>query len=84
MAVPLHDAFVSDLSQAHPGAYTAVKPVVPFALNQPDAPGQAASMAMDWSAYDLIDMQTLNAVLWADAHHAPFRSPRAPTGRGPG
>ena len=84
VAVPLHDAFVSDLSQAHPGAYTAVKPVVPFALNQPDAPGQAASMAMDWSAYDLIDMQTLNAVLWADAHHAPFRSPRAPTGRGPG
>jgi YVTN family beta-propeller protein len=73
LAVPLHDAFVSKLSDAHPAVYTAVKPVVPFALNQPGAPGQSASMAMDWSQYDRIDMGTLNAILWADARHTPFR-----------
>ncbi|HMC53443.1 MAG TPA: alkaline phosphatase family protein, partial [Acidimicrobiales bacterium] len=81
LAVPLHDAFVSRLSAVHLGGFTAVKPAVPFAVNQPGAPGQAASMAMDWSDYDRIDMGTLNAILWADARHTAYRG--AGTSAGP-
>ena len=45
--------------------YAAIKPNVPFALNGPGAPGQAESMAMDWSTVDRIDMVTLNRILYA-------------------
>ena len=88
LAAPLHGAFVSDLKQAHdchahatgPGkapCYTAVRPLVPFAVNQVGAPGQAASMAMDWSHVDQIDMATLNAIWWATQHHTAYKAPAA-------
>ena len=47
--------------------YDAVRPAVPFAVNQAGAPGQAASMAMDWSHVDRIDEATLNEILYAAA-----------------
>ena len=91
LAAPLHGAFVAKLSDAHTlcnasatlqpdgqyakPCYTAVRPAVPFALNQPGAPGQAASMAMDWSQVDRIDMATLNAIWWATQHHTAYKAP---------
>jgi hypothetical protein len=32
-------------------------------------------MKMNWSTYDLIDEQLLNAILYADARHTPLRLP---------
>ena len=91
LAAPLHGAFVSGLGDKHsecnagtqPGpdgsyakaCYTAQRPLVPFAVNAPGAPGQAASMAMDWSKVDRIDMATLNAIWVATQHHTPFKKP---------
>ena len=68
LALPQHDAFLAKLSD-HPNMapFKATKPLIPFALNQPGAPMQAESMAMDWSTYDLINEQTLNAIQYAAA-----------------
>ena len=65
LALPQHEAFVERLTDKRDTApYTAVRPDVPFALNEPGAFGQAASMAMDWHTYDRIDEATLNAILY--------------------
>jgi len=79
LASPLHGAFVSDLSQFHAGQYDAVKPSIPFALNQPGAPGQADSMAMDWSQVDRIDMGVLNAIWRATQQGVPYERPKEAT-----
>lgn len=52
--------------------YKAIKPAVPFALNQPGAVGQTESASMNFSTYDLIDEGLLNAILYADARHQPL------------
>ena len=44
-------------------------------LNRPGALGQAESQAMDWSTYDRIDEELLNAILYADARGTPFKWP---------
>ena len=91
LAAPLHGAFVSSLAQEHSNCnatatlrddgtyatpcYRAVRPVVPFAINQLGAPGQAASMAMNWSQVDRIDMATLNAIWRATQRHVAFQAP---------
>ena len=91
LAAPLHGAFVRSLKEKHSlcndaaslgsdgryaqPCYTAVRPAVPFAINQAGAPGQAASMAMDWSRVDQIDMATLNAIWWATQHHTAYKAP---------
>ena len=76
LALPQHGAFRRSLSERPDLApYVATKPLVPFALNQPGAPGQAASMAMDWSTFDLIDEPTLNSILYAVARGTPLQLP---------
>ena len=76
LALPQHGAFRLKLSdKPNMAPYTAIHPAIPFALNQPGAPGQAASMAMDWSTVDRIDMQTLNAILYADGKGWPLNLP---------
>jgi hypothetical protein len=68
LAWPQHGAFVTKLSDKRDTApYNATRPAVPFAVNQAGAPGQAASMAMDWSHVDRIDEATLNAILYTAA-----------------
>jgi hypothetical protein len=76
LALPQHGAFRTKLSEKPDlKPYVAIRPLVPFALNQLGAPGQAASMAMDWSTYDRIDEQTLNAILYAVARGTPLQLP---------
>jgi DNA-binding beta-propeller fold protein YncE len=75
LATPMHDAFLPSLSDTPDlKPYDAVKPAVPFALNQSDAPGAALSKRMDcWATYDLCDEQTLNAILYADIKGWPLK-----------
>jgi hypothetical protein len=76
LATPEHGAFRAKLSDAPDMApYNATKPLVPFAVNQLGAPGQDASMAMDWSAVDLIDEATLNSILYALERGTPLQLP---------
>jgi DNA-binding beta-propeller fold protein YncE len=66
-AVPMHGAFLRSLrDKPRLAPYDAARPLVPFALNQADAPGAALSRKMDcWRTYDLCDEQTLSAILYA-------------------
>jgi DNA-binding beta-propeller fold protein YncE len=76
LALPQHEAFrrtLKDKPDTRP--YKAVKPVIPFGVNQLGAPGQEASMAMDWSTFDRIDEATLNAILYALARGTPVQLP---------
>jgi hypothetical protein len=76
LAVPMHGAFLPSLAnQPNTDGYAAVAPLVPFALNQPGAVGQAESAAMDWSSYDRIDETLLNAILFADARKTALQLP---------
>jgi hypothetical protein len=76
LAFPQHAAFRTALAGgADTGPYTAIKPLVPFAINQIGAPGQAESMGMDFSQVDRIDMQLLNAILYAEARGTAFVAP---------
>jgi DNA-binding beta-propeller fold protein YncE len=76
LALPQHGAFRQSLSDTPDlTPYTAIRPAVPFGLNEPGAQGQAESMAMDWRTYDLIDEATLNAILYAVARGVPFVAP---------
>jgi DNA-binding beta-propeller fold protein YncE len=76
LALPQHGAFLPSLNdKPNKARYTAIKPAVPFALNEPGAVGQSASMAMDWSTYDLIDEATLNAILYAVQRGTPLKLP---------
>ena len=75
--MPQHGAFRRSLSEKpDTRPYTAIKPLVPFALNEPGAVGQAQSMAMNWSTFDLIDEQLLNAILYAQMRGTPLVLPR--------
>jgi DNA-binding beta-propeller fold protein YncE len=66
VALPQHGAFLRTLDDEPDLApYDLVPTLVPFAVNQPGIPGQALSMAMDFSTYDRIDESTLNAILYA-------------------
>jgi DNA-binding beta-propeller fold protein YncE len=66
VALPQHGAFKAKLSEGPDLApYDLVPTVVPFALNEPGLPGQALSMAMDFTTYDRIDEGTLNLILYA-------------------
>jgi hypothetical protein len=63
LAVPMHEAFLPELTDPPDTApYAAVKPVVPFAINQPGAPMQQLSMAQNWTTYDKVPMDILNAI----------------------
>ena len=70
LATPMHEAFLPALT-AKPNLtpYTAVKSTVPFNLNTPSSPGAALSATLDFSTYDRVDEQLLNAILFANARH---------------
>ncbi|HUR13333.1 MAG TPA: bifunctional YncE family protein/alkaline phosphatase family protein [Mycobacteriales bacterium] len=76
LAMPMHEAFLPSLSnKPNLTPYTAVKAAVPFRLNEPGAPGARESSLMDFSTYDLVDEQLLNAILYADARRLPLVLP---------
>jgi hypothetical protein len=53
--------------------YTAIRPAIPFALNQADAPGATLSARMDClETYDLCDEEMLNAILYAAIRGRPL------------
>ena len=66
LAMPMHEAFRPLLS-AGPNLtpYTAVKPLIPFALNQPGLPGAALAAGANWTTVDQVDEQTLTAMEYA-------------------
>jgi len=76
LAMPMHEAFLPSLSsRPNLSPYTAVKPAVPFDINQPGAVGAALSAQLDFSTYDRVDEQLLNAILYADGRHTPLVLP---------
>jgi hypothetical protein len=76
LALPQHEAFLAAVpAKLDLTPYTAVRPAVPFALNGPGTPGQAASIAMDWSTYDRINEATVNAILYAIGKGWPLKLP---------
>jgi DNA-binding beta-propeller fold protein YncE len=68
LAMPMHEAFLPSLSsKPNLAPFTAGKAMVPFNINQPGAVGADLSALMDFSSYDKVDEQLLNAILYADA-----------------
>ncbi len=70
LAMPMHEAFLPTLS-SRPDLrpFDVVPAQVPFDINQPDAVGAALSATLDFSTYDRVDEQLLNAILYADVRH---------------
>jgi hypothetical protein len=76
LAMPMHEAFLPSLSsKPNLTPYTAVKAAVPFDINQPGAIGADLSALLDFSSYDKVDEQLLNAILYADARRTPLVLP---------
>jgi DNA-binding beta-propeller fold protein YncE len=77
LATPMHEAFLTSLSSKPDlTPYTAVKSNVPFNVNQPGAVGARLSALMDFSTWDRVDEQLLNAILYADARHTKLVLPQ--------
>jgi hypothetical protein len=77
LATPMHEAFQASLdSKPNLAPYTAVKAMVPFDVNQPGAVGADLSARMDFSTYDRVDEELLNAILYAAMRHTPLRLPK--------
>jgi DNA-binding beta-propeller fold protein YncE len=74
LALPMHEAFLPRLSdKPNMKRYKAIRPAVPFALNQADAPGAALSARMDClETYDQCDEAMLNAILYAAIRGRPL------------
>jgi hypothetical protein len=76
LAMPMHEAFLPSLSsRPNLSPYTAVKAGIPFDVNQPGAIGADLSSTLDFTTWDRVDEQLLNAILYADARHEPLRLP---------
>ena len=70
LATPMHEAFLPALTMKPDlQPYTVVKGAVPFNVNTPSSPGAALSATLDFSTYDRVDEQLLNAILVANARH---------------
>ncbi|MCU1624462.1 MAG: beta-propeller repeat protein [Frankiales bacterium] len=77
LATPMHEAFLPTLSsKPNFTPYTAVKSTVPFDLNTNGSAGAALSATLDFSTYDRVDEQLLNAILYADLRHTKLVLPR--------
>jgi DNA-binding beta-propeller fold protein YncE len=74
LATPMHEAFLSGRDKPNMAPYTAVRPKVPFNVNQPGATGAALSATLDFSTYDRVDEQLLNEILYAAIRGRPLRS----------
>ena len=71
----MHEAFLPVLGKPNLTPYDAVKPSVPFDVNQPGAVGADLSAQMDFRTYDLVDEELLNAILYAAVRHTPLVLP---------
>jgi hypothetical protein len=72
LATPMHEAFLSSLrDKPNLAPYTAVHPNIPFNINQPGAAADL-SAKLDFSTYDRVDEQLLNAILYAVIRHRPL------------
>jgi len=68
LAMPMHEAFLPSLSmKPNLSPYVAVRPNVPFNLNEPGAVGAELSKTLDFSTYDRVNEQVLNRILYAQA-----------------
>jgi DNA-binding beta-propeller fold protein YncE len=68
LAVPMHEAFLPSLkSKPNLAPFTAVKGTVPFNINTSSSVGAALSGTLDFTSYDRVDEQLLNAILYAQA-----------------
>jgi hypothetical protein len=66
LAMPMHEAFKASLSDTpNMTPFTAVKPLIPFAINEVGAPDQALSQAQTWMPIDRVPMDILNAIEYA-------------------
>ncbi|MHB8465993.1 MAG: hypothetical protein ACYDD7_14330, partial [Acidimicrobiales bacterium] len=66
LAMPMHEAFRATLAGGpNLAPYTAIKPLIPFALNGPGLPGAAVGAAQNWNTVDQVDEQTLTALEYA-------------------
>ena len=66
LATPMHAAFKSSLSDKPDLApFTAVKPLIPFAVNAVGAPDQALSESQTWTPLDQVPMDVLNKIQYA-------------------
>jgi len=66
LAMPMHEAFLPSLSDKPDMApFTAVKPLIPFAINEVGAPDQALSQQQTWMPIDRVPMDILNAIQYA-------------------
>jgi hypothetical protein len=75
LATPMHEAFLlSSKDKPNLKPYDAVKPQIPFNINQPGAPGAELSATLDFSTYDRVDEQLLNEILYAAIRHRPLRT----------
>ncbi|MCW2709148.1 MAG: Phosphoesterase family protein, partial [Frankiales bacterium] len=76
LATPMHEAFVTSLkTKPNLRPYTAVKSDVPFNINTTSSPGAALSATLDFSTYDRVDEQLLNAILYADVRRTKLELP---------
>jgi len=63
LAMPMHEAFKPSLSDTPDMApFTAVKPIIPFAINEVGAPDQALSQQQTWMPIDHVPMDVLNKI----------------------
>jgi hypothetical protein len=77
LAAPMHEAFLSSVtSKPNLAPYEAVHPGIPFNVNQPGAAGADLSATLDFSTYDRVDEQLLNAILYAAIRHQPLQVPK--------
>jgi hypothetical protein len=68
LAMPMHEAFLPRLSsRPNLSPYIAVKPLVPFRVNEPDPVLSGLSATLDFSTYDRVDESVLNRILLAQA-----------------
>jgi hypothetical protein len=75
LATPMHEAFLSSpKDKPNLTPYDAVKPTIPFNINQPGATGAELSATLDFSTYDRVDEQLLNEILYAAIRHRPLRA----------
>ena len=63
LAMPMHEAFKPSLSDTPDLApFTAVKPLIPFAINEVGAPDQSLSQQQTWMPIDRVPMEVLNKI----------------------
>jgi DNA-binding beta-propeller fold protein YncE len=75
LASPMHEAFLPSLrDKPNLAPYVAVHPNIPFNINQP-GPAADLSAKLDFSTYDRVDEQLLNAILYAVIRGRPLRVP---------